>query len=252
MFIYKITVLTINKVYIGLDTKPEYKESRWKAHCKDSASDTKRKVHAAMREAGLENCKYEILERGFTSVANLAIAEINYIEQYDTYQAGLNSSPGGDGIGKHDLTSMSENDVQLIREALGEHWTEYNKKKWAGMSAEARKEATSHLHTDEIYQKKADTLKKFYDSNPNIKVEKGTAIKKWQGENRALVRSNNMANGMKGALKVSKEVVVETADGVIETFYSRSEFQRKTGVWFSTLLDKSTKGEYHKGYRIKG
>lgn len=252
MFIYKITVLTTNKVYIGLDTKPEYKESRWKAHCKDSIGNAKRKVHVAMKEAGLENCKYEILERDFHSVSQLAISEINYIKKYDAYNNGLNSSPGGDGIGKHDLTSMTENDICMIREALGEHWTEYNKKKWAGMSAESRKKATSHLHTDEIYQKKADTLKKFYESNPTVKAEKGTSIKKWQEENKDIVCRNNKENGMKGALKVSKEVVVETIDGVVETFYSRSEFQRKTGMWFTTLLDKSAKGEYHKGYRIKG
>ena len=32
MFIYKITVVPLNQVYIGLDTKPSYKLSRWKTH----------------------------------------------------------------------------------------------------------------------------------------------------------------------------------------------------------------------------
>ena len=48
MFIYKITAGT--QIYIGLDTKPTYKQSRWKAHCKQaSAENPIYKVHKEMK-----------------------------------------------------------------------------------------------------------------------------------------------------------------------------------------------------------
>lgn len=251
MFIYKITITTIDKCYIGLDTKAEYKESRWKMHCKDMNGTSTRKIHVAMREAGLENCTYEVLERGFTSLAALAVAEIDYIKQYDSYKNGLNSSPGGDGIGKHNLKDMTVDEIQIIRRSLGEHWSAHNKERWSEMSALDRKNAVAHLHTLEVHQKKAETLKKFYEHNPNARNEKGKSIKEWQQNNKDLVAKNSRLNGLKGAAKVSKAIVLEKEDGSILHFKSRSEMQRETGLWFSTLLEKAKIKAYHNGYRLK-
>lgn len=251
MFIYKITITTIDKCYIGLDTKAEYKESRWKMHCKDMNGTSTRKIHNAMREAGIENCKYEVLERGFTSLAALAVAEIEYIKQHDSYRNGLNSSPGGDGIGRHNLKSMTDDEIQSIRRSLGEHWTSYNNERWSGMSVSDRKHAVAHLHTLEVQQKKAETLKKFYVQNPNARTEKSKSIKEWQQNNKDLVTKNSRQNGLKGAAKISKAIVLEKEDGSILHFKSRSEMHRETGLWFSTLLEKHKTKAYHNGYRLK-
>ena len=83
MFIYKITVVPIGKVYIGLDTKPEYKKSRWKTHCKESITDPKGKLHKAIHQYGPDNCVYEVIDTEFHSISQLALAEIKYIRQYD-------------------------------------------------------------------------------------------------------------------------------------------------------------------------
>lgn len=251
MFIYKITVTTTNKCYIGLDTKPVYKESRWKLHCKDALGNSTRKIHVSMREAGLENCMYEVLATGFSSMSALAIAEIDFIKQYDSYRNGLNSSPGGDGIGKHDLTSMTEEEIEMIRCSLGEHWTEYNKKRWANMTSHEKKKAVAHLHTPDVHKKKADTLKKFYEHNPTAKTEKGEAIRNWKLANKETAAENSRLNGLKGAAKVSKAIVLEKKDGTILRFKSRSEMQRETGQWFSTLLEKTKANVYHNGYMLK-
>jgi hypothetical protein len=251
MFIYKITVTTTNKCYIGLDTKPDYKETRWKLHCKDAEGNSARKIHVAMREAGLENCIYEVLKTDFSSLSSLAVAEIELIKQHDSYRNGLNSSPGGDGIGKHDLASMTEEEIQMIRKSLGEHWAEYNKKKWSNMTKDEKKKAVAHLHTPDIQKKKAATLKKFYDHNPKVKAAKGQAIQNWHRVNKEKATENSRLNGLKGAAKVSKAVVLEKEDGTILTFKSRSEMQRETGQWFSTLLEKSKAKVYHNSYILK-
>lgn len=249
MFIYKITAG--NKVYIGLDSKPEYKQHRWKEHCKMAKYNAKTKLHQKMKIVGIENCIYEVIERGFEKMIDLALAEIRHIKDYNSYKKGLNSTPGGDGLGKHTLLSMSEDEILKLREALGVHWTKYNQKKWGGMTLEERQKKLAHLHTPKVYAQRAETLKKFYEFNPEIKTEKGKAIKRWQEANKEIVKANNKKNGLLGAAKRSKPVVVEWENGKGETFTSRRDFERKTGLWFSILVEKSKQGLYYKGYKLK-
>lgn len=251
MFIYKISIIPTGQCYIGLDMGPEYKESRWKSHCKMTLGNSKLKVHREMRIAGLSNCNYEVIERGFTTKASLALAEIRHIKEHNSFISGLNSTPGGDGLGKGALASFSDEEIDAIKDSLGVHFRDYNKKKWTEMSVSDRKKATEHLHNDEIYERRSDTLRKFYDNNPEIKEEKGKAIKVWRKENSEYARNMSIQNLKRATEKISKSVVLEKEDGTILTYSSRQEMQRETGQWFSTLLDKSSKGLYHNGYRLK-
>lgn len=251
MFIYRITVIPLNQSYIGLDTKPEYKKSRWKSHCKESESGSTRKIHLAMSKYGITNCFYEVIERGFTTIGQLALAEIDQIKQHDSYANGLNSTPGGDGLGRHDLSTMTELEIEAIRLSLGESFTEYNKKKWHGLSLEEKQEKTAHLHTKEVISARANTLKEFYKNNPDAASAKSAAIERWQAENKKQLVEQNKKNGLLGSAKMSKPVIVETVDGRTEIYESRSSFQRETKLWFSTLVDKSKNNEYYKGYKLK-
>ena len=54
-----------------------------------------------------------------------------------------------------------------------------------------------------------------------------------------------------GAAKVSKRLEVETEDGKVLYFSSKSEFQRQTGQWANTVLEKSKNGEFYNGYKAK-
>jgi hypothetical protein len=252
MFIYKITVIPLNQVYIGLDTKPSYKLSRWKNHQEESKSRAKTKLHKAIAEHGVENCSVEIVEDGFNSIGALALAEISYIKQYDSYKNGLNSTPGGDGLGKHDLVKLSEIEIYQIRLALSENFKEYNKNiKWANTTENERKELTKHLHTEDVYEKKSKTLKKFYEVNPDVKKDKGVAIKQWQAVNLEKLKKTNKINGAKGAAKVSKKIIVEKEDGTVLHFNSKSEFGRITGQWANTVIQKTKEGKFHNGYKAK-
>jgi len=253
MFIYKITVIPLNQVYIGLDTGPSYKLSRWKIHQELAKNpEPKTKLYKAMSKFSKEDTIVEILEDGFTSIGELALAEINYIKKFDSYNAGLNSTLGGDGLGMHNLSSLTDDEISEIKKTLGKHFTDYNKNiKWANTTAEDRKFLTKHLHTEEIYQKKSETLKEFYKANPIVKKEKGKNIVKWQKENQSLLKETNRVNGAKGAAKVSKRLEVETEDGNVLYFASKSEFGRQTGQWANTVLRKSKNGDFYNGYKAK-
>lgn len=250
MFIYKITVLPLNQVYIGLDTNPSYKLARWKMHCKNYLKSTGTKLYKAMQAHGLNNCTIDIIEDNFSSVAELALAEINYIQKFDSFKNGLNSTRGGDGLGQHNLHKLSAAEIKAIKIALGNNLSEYNLQiKWANTSVEDRKILTKHLHTQEVYQKKSSTLKKFYEANPAEKEKKKIGILNWQSKNRNTLISNNRKNALLGAAKVSKKLFVELPDGNMLYYSSKSEFQRQTGQWAKTILEKTSKGLSHNGYK---
>jgi hypothetical protein len=251
MFIYKITVVPLNQVYIGMDTNLEYKKSRWKDHCRELKKETTRKVHLAMKMHGLKNCTYEVVERGFTSLGQLALAEINHIKQQDSYKNGLNSSRGGDGLGHTGWNKLSEEEILQIKLTLGEHFREYNKMKWANTTPEQRKEMVKSAFTPEINARRAESLKEYYKSVPGAIENKVNKILKWQQENKEEHKKIARANGAKGSAKVSKKLEIETEDGKMLYFNSKSEFQRQTGQWAKTVLEKSKNGEFYNGYKAK-
>jgi hypothetical protein len=250
MFIYKITVVPLGEVYIGLDTKPEYKKSRWKTHCKESITNPKGKLHKAINHYGPDNCVYEVIDAGFDSISQLALAEIKYISQYNSYKNGLNSTPGGDGL-NNDLTMFTDEEVVIIREALGEKWRLFNKKKWEGTTVEERQEMIRHCHTDDARKNRSTTLKGYYASVAGATEKHSAGIKQWQKENPDLAKKYRVQNGLKGAEKTSKKVTLLRDSGEVEVYTSISEFQRQTGQWMSTIREKSKNGEFYNGYKLK-
>ena len=250
MFIYKITVIPTNKCYIGFDSSPSYKLVRWKAHCRNIKTNNNTKLYAAMSEAGIENCRIEIVEDNFTSVSELALAEVNYIKKFDTFKNGLNSTSGGDGLGRHILHKLSESDIKKIKQALGDSFSNYNKTiKWANTTVNERKLLTQHLNTPEVIARRTQTLIDFYVANPEAKKLKGDKIKQWQQDNKSQLAETNRINGLKGAQAVSKKLVVEKLDGTMLYFNSKSEFNRQTGQWAETVLRKTQLGEFHNGFK---
>lgn len=85
-----------NKVYIGQTTLTM--ELRWQSHMKPSVHKVKGryKLYNAMNKHGKENFYYEILENDI-DVVELDQTEIDYIEKFNSYEKGYNSTKGGDG-----------------------------------------------------------------------------------------------------------------------------------------------------------
>lgn len=251
MFIYKITVLPINKIYIGLDTKLPYRKQRWKDHCKASLKEhVSRKIHKAMKEHGIENCLYEVIEDNFTTMGQLALAEIEYIEKHNSYVNGLNSSLGGDGLGKAGWSLLTEEEITLIRTKLGHRFTEYNRKKWADTTPEQRKEMVKNAHTPQAIERRKETLKEYYANVPGAKKAKGESIKEWQKNNPEKLKEQNRISGLRGASVVSKAVKVEFPTGDTVIYKSKSEAQRQTGQWMATIIRKTNEGSSHNGYKV--
>lgn len=250
MFIYKITIQ--KKVYIGFDTHPEHRKMRFNTHLRE-ATQKDTKLARAITNNSIEDIHYEVIERGFTSIVKLALAEIDYIAKYDSYRRGLNSSPGGDGIGKYDLHTLQDEDVEKLLQILSERQTIYNiEQKWARTSAQERKEMVSHLHNEEVYAKKGATLRETYANNPDLVEQRSKQFKEsWSSlDNEAYEErcSKNRVNSAKGAAKVSIPLTVMNAKGEVLHYKSKREFMLATNIHPQTLRNRSLKGLYTKDY----
>lgn len=87
-FIYKITNLVNQKVYIGSSSISRGYNKRWKEHIRDAwnEDDSKYNYHlyAAMRKYGLKNFSYEVIENHIKTPEERAQKEKEYILKYDS------------------------------------------------------------------------------------------------------------------------------------------------------------------------
>lgn len=255
MFIYKIDVQTDNgtKSYIGLDTHDEHLEKRWKYHVRMASSDSPiQHIHRAMKKYGIDKCSYSVLSSNYDCIADLAVAEINYVKKYDSYRNGLNSTAGGDGIMNSDLSNIPQEQMDNIMEALSIAMSEYNTDiKWHGKSKTERQQMCSHLHTDEIYKLRSETLKNTYKNNPSLVKKRSESRKKWCQENPERAAEIARQNGLKATQKTSKKVMAIKEDGTETIYNSKQEFKRQTGLIPSTIIANTKKGKFFKGYQLK-
>lgn len=121
--IYKITNKINGNSYIGMSIDIE---RRWQVHRNRFKDQNSREynyvLYKAFRKYGLENFTFTILELCSSNL--LEEREIYWIEYYNTYHGGYNSTPGGNCAPvmpgeKHPNHKLTELDVIEIRE----RWT---------------------------------------------------------------------------------------------------------------------------------
>ena len=89
--IYKFTSKITGLSYIGQSIKIE---DRYNQHFIEAENDRKQsKWYQALREQGINNFEFSILEE--CHPAELNMREIYWISEYDSYNNGYNSTPGG-------------------------------------------------------------------------------------------------------------------------------------------------------------
>lgn len=93
-FVYKVTNLINDKIYIGITIRDVI--SRWKDHIGESNKKTNNRFHNAIRKYGESNFEIEVLYNA-KSKRSLLDKEIFYIKQYNTTsKKGYNSTTGGE------------------------------------------------------------------------------------------------------------------------------------------------------------
>lgn len=112
--IYKITNLINGHSYIGLSTNIE---KRWSYHKTQYnwEREKNKSLYQAFIKYGIDNFKFEVLEE--CSVEQLSEKEIYYINKYDTFKNGYNSTTGGENNQgeSHPRHKLTELDIIDIR-----------------------------------------------------------------------------------------------------------------------------------------
>lgn len=99
--IYKITNKINGKSYIGLAKNIG---KRWEQHKNFTKHETSKNLYWAFQEYGIDCFTFEILKEA--PVNKLAYWEKKFIQKYDTYHNGYNSSAGGEGGNTSTLSDL--------------------------------------------------------------------------------------------------------------------------------------------------
>lgn len=94
MFIYKITNIVNNKVYIG-QTVQQNPRMRWYGHLGDARGGKTGHLYESIRKYGPEQFNWEIIDSAKT-IDELNILEVNWIAHYKTIGEVYNHRKGGD------------------------------------------------------------------------------------------------------------------------------------------------------------
>ena len=116
MYVYKITNLINNKLYIGQSINPI--EKRFKRHIDDALSgrlDTY--LARAIREYGAENFKIELIDTA-TTQEELTQKEYYWINYYDAVHTGYNETDSILKCGGNTYLSKTPEEMEIIKEKI--------------------------------------------------------------------------------------------------------------------------------------
>lgn len=106
-YIYKVTCKNSNKIYIGKTESSV--NGRWKEHCRaaflESHGDYNFPFHRAIRKYGVENFIIETIDQT-ENPEELKEKEKYWINFYNSYYDGYNSTLGGDGQCKYNYNDI--------------------------------------------------------------------------------------------------------------------------------------------------
>lgn len=152
MFIYKVTNIKNNKIYIGLTIHKNI-NTRFSKHVSEMKAGSTYYFHKAIRKYGPANFKIEELDKA-NSIQELKQKEIDYIKFYNSNSRniGYNLTSGGDGT--HGVLK-SEYTRNLIRQkALGRKWTEERKQRHSEILKSKNIDKTKAIENCKLYNLK--------------------------------------------------------------------------------------------------
>lgn len=203
--VYCYHCISTGKKYIGKTINEEKRKIRHKHDCKRGVDN---KFYRAVRKYGWDNFIYGIVDEYNVDILNEQ--EMYYIDCYDTYHNGYNSTIGGEGVSgfsqsKESRKKMSESAKNRDKTPYLKYFTEEEKreakrkrdreyqqrvkerrkeymKEWGKNNKEKRKEYQKK------YQQRVETKEKRKVYNKEFRKNNKEYMKEWRENNREYLR----------------------------------------------------------------
>ena len=241
--IYKVTNKVNKKIYIGQTTR--ILKCRMREHINDQR---KYYFHNALRKYGIDNFKWEIIER-CDSKRELDEMEFHYIKQYDTFNGGYNLTFGGEGsVGyKHSEETLKKLSLSLKGKMSSENNPFYGK----NHSEKSKKLMSVASFTSNKHVNRGKKLSKEW----RAKISKSNMGKTLSPASRAKISESKMGKLAGKDSKFSKKFVITTPKNSIFYIIGLADFSRKykDGLLDFRLLSAIAVGKrnHHKGYKCR-
>jgi group I intron endonuclease len=171
--IYKSVNTKTGKVYIGFDSKWP---NRVKIH-KSSYQKQDYKFYRAICKYGWDNFEWSVVYQSKEKEHTLKEMESYFIEQYDSFHNGYNSTLGGDGTFGLILSEESRKKISQGNKVSKPHTAEHNKKIGDAQRGKKRGPLTKE-HKSKISKKTKGISKTFTEEHKkNLKCHQNNLIK---------------------------------------------------------------------------
>lgn len=168
--IYCYYCIPTGKKYIGQTVHEERRKRQHRHDCKRGVDN---KFYRAVRKYGWDQFIYGIIDE--YEVKFLAEKEIYYIDHYNTYNNGYNSTIGGDGVGG--CSPSEETRKKMSESAKNKKGIPSNKKYFTEEEKREAKRKRDREYQQKIKERRKEYMKEWRANNQD-------KIKKWNEENK--------------------------------------------------------------------
>jgi group I intron endonuclease len=156
--IYCYHCIPTGKKYIGQTIHEEHRKRQHEHDCKRGVDN---KFYRAVRKYGWELFIYGIIEEYGADV--LAEQEVYYIDCYNTYNNGYNSTLGGEGVGG--FAPSEETRKKMSESAKNRTDIRHNKKYFTEEEKREAKRRTGRKYQQKIKEKRKEYMKEWREKN---------------------------------------------------------------------------------------
>jgi group I intron endonuclease len=168
--IYCYHCISTGKKYIGQTVHEERRKRQHKHDCKRGVDN---KFYRAVRKYGWNKFIYGIVEE--YDVDLLAEQEIYYIDCYDSYNNGYNSTIGGEGVGG--CSPSEETRKKMSESAKNRSNPPHNKKYFTEEEKREAKRERDRKYQQKIKERRKEYMKEWREKNKD-------KIEKWKENNK--------------------------------------------------------------------
>ena len=162
--IYKATNIITNQHYIGFTLKSL--EERKTQHQRRMKNNNNIKFYNSLRKYGWNNFEWNIVYQSKDLTHCLDIMEPFFIEEFDSFNNGLNSTKGGEGnLGWKPTPEQNKKNSEAIRKLYSNPNSVYNSKEYKD---KFKKSMNSHEYKMKVSGKNNTLAKPVIDPNGNI------------------------------------------------------------------------------------